>query len=132
MRAGHLLRLRGREMLRFGWEGWFVAMDGGSAQENSRKINAFRSFSHFPLLLQSACQDEGIAVGWRPLIDSALAAGHLVKAWPVQLKSSRGYVLAARRPLGTEARRFHDWVVAQAAEAPRSGAVPVAAVTSPA
>ncbi|MBB2205793.1 LysR family transcriptional regulator [Gluconacetobacter takamatsuzukensis] len=122
IRAGHLLRLKGRETLWFGWEDWFAAMEAAGGETGGARINIFRSFSHYPLLLQSACQDEGIALGWRPLIDPALAAGDLVRAWPVPLTSARGYVLASHRPLRPEARLFHDWIVAQAGQDREAGA----------
>lgn len=110
----HLLHLKGRDTLWFNWESWFAAMEAEHSREQGGRINVFRSFSHFPLLMQSACQNEGIALGWRPLIDAAIASGQLVKAWSAPLKSSNGYILTLHRRDKKEASVFYEWAITQA------------------
>ncbi|MFT8717782.1 LysR family transcriptional regulator [Acetobacter sp.] len=113
MRRAHLLHLKGGGELWFNWESWFAGMETATAQRCGGRINVFRSFSHFPLLMQSACQNEGIALGWRPLIDAAVASGQLAKAWSAPLKSANGYVLTLHRQTKHEASLFYDWVIEQ-------------------
>ncbi len=108
-RSSRLLHLTGHESRWFTWDDWFAAMNPGTKpQERPR---AFRAFSNFPMLLQSALQGEGIALGWRPLIDGPVASGTLVKAWPTPLRSRRGYVLNELNPANAACRQFCRWIV---------------------
>lgn len=114
IRKAHLLHLKGDGTLWLNWESWFRDMESDTTQMRSGRLNVFRSFSHFPLLMQSACQNEGVALGWRPLIDKALETGQLVKLWSRPVKSENGYVLTLHRRTGKEASAFYTWVIAQA------------------
>lgn len=114
IRKAQLLHLKGDGKLWLNWESWFRKVGSDRPQTLSGQLNVFRSFSHFPLLMQSACQNEGIALGWHPLIDTALETGQLVKLWPTPVKSENGYVLTLHRRTSREASAFYTWVIAQA------------------
>ncbi|MEZ7137806.1 LysR substrate-binding domain-containing protein [Komagataeibacter sp. SM21] len=107
----HLLHLNGHENLWFTWTDWFARMDPDLSARGSQKTARFRTFGNYPLLLQSAMQGEGIALGWRPLVDTCLESGVLVKVWQKPLRSRRGYVLTARTPRSSQAELFCDWLV---------------------
>jgi len=49
-------------------------------------------FNNYTLVLQAAIAGQGVALGWRPLVEPLLAAGQLVTAHDFALRSSRGYV----------------------------------------
>lgn len=49
-------------------------------------------FNNYTLVLQAAIAGQGVALGWRPLVEPLLAAGQLVMAHDFALRSSRGYV----------------------------------------
>ncbi|MFT8806286.1 MAG: LysR family transcriptional regulator [Acetobacter aceti] len=114
IRKAHLLHLKGDGTLWLNWESWFRNEIVDGAQTRNSRLNVFHTFSHFPLLMQSACQDEGIALGWRPLIDKALESGQLVKLWSTPAKSENGYVLTLHRRTSREASAFYQWIIAQA------------------
>ena len=65
---------------------------------------------------------QGIALGWRHLVDGELRAGHLVQAVPDTYRSGLGLYLVA--PLGGPmkwgAKVFRDWLLEQAQEAASS------------
>ncbi|MGR3479804.1 LysR family transcriptional regulator [Salipiger marinus] len=69
------------------------------------------SFSSYDHVIQSAEEGLGIALGWRGLIDSRLAAGRLVPAFETEAESDQGYVLrmTAPRP-AAEVRAVFDWI----------------------
>ncbi|RFD19331.1 LysR family transcriptional regulator [Komagataeibacter melaceti] len=107
----HLLHLNGHENLWFTWTDWFARMDPDPSVRGSQQTARFRAFGNYPLLLQSAMQGEGIALGWRPLVDTCLESGVLVKVWQKPLRSRRGYVLTAHTPRSSQAELFCDWLV---------------------
>ena len=107
----HLLHLNGHENLWFTWADWFARMNPDPLARSSQQTARFRAFGNYPLLLQSAMQGEGIALGWRPLVDTCIERGALVKVWEKPLKSHRGYVLTARTPRNSQADLFCDWLV---------------------
>jgi DNA-binding transcriptional LysR family regulator len=65
-----------------------------------------------PLLLQAACEGQGIALGWTLLTDDLLAQGKLVRPVDAVLRTAKAfYFLAAERRASEEARAFRDWVL---------------------
>ncbi|MEX0922475.1 MAG: LysR substrate-binding domain-containing protein [Rhodovibrionaceae bacterium] len=101
----------------FTWEPWLEAVGFSPAGEAGGL-----SFNTFPLTIQAALAGQGVALGWRPLVDSLLAGGQLVQAVPLNAKSERGYQLrvraeARRRP---EVAAFLDWL-SQEAETKTTG-----------
>lgn len=74
------------------------------------------SFNTFPLTVQAAQAGQGVALGWRPLVDALLASGQLIQALPLTARSERGYKLRVRgaarsRP---EVADFLAWLDAEA------------------
>jgi LysR family transcriptional regulator, glycine cleavage system transcriptional activator len=94
------------------WPGWFRGQGvEGVARGRSLRLN------NYPLVLQAALAGQGVALGWRPLVDDLLAAGQLVACLPHPFRTQRGYFLAqplADRPDPLRAA-FRDWLVAEAA-----------------
>ncbi len=56
---------------------------------------------------------QGVALGWRPLVDDLLAAGQLVPALDVAVRTERGYFLVQpeKLRLRDEHHRFREWVL---------------------
>lgn len=71
------------------------------------------SFNNYILVVQAAIAGQGLALGWRPLIDDALAAGVLAVAPLPVLSTESGYHLVwpdrRRDPPGASA--FRSWLV---------------------
>lgn len=75
----------------FTWESWLEAL-GAELRPGAAGL----SFNTFPLTLQAAIAGQGVALGWRPLIDAALASGQLLQAVAETARSPRGYQLLVR------------------------------------
>lgn len=72
-------------------------------------------FNNYPMLLDATLAGQGIALGWRPVVDDLLASGRLVRVGQSELPTRRGYwaTIATERPLPLLAQRVHEWLVSQ-------------------
>ena len=70
------------------------------------------TINNYPLVIQAALAGQGVALGWRPLVDDLLASGQLRAAWPEPVTTERGYYLvhANRRDRSPEVRLFRRWL----------------------
>lgn len=72
--------------------------------------------NNYPLLLQTAINSQGIALGWSHLVSDLLEQGLLVRPLQASLCTQRGYYLA-QPSIGQpteEVRIFRDWILEQA------------------
>lgn len=91
------------------WPLWFAehGIKGYSSSRNL-KIN-----SH-PLLMQAACEGQGIALGWALLTDDLLEKGKLVRPIETTMRERRAfYLVRSERSRSEETRIFCDWVSQQ-------------------
>lgn len=83
---------------------WGIARAAGVVMEVNDAIVA----------MTAAQSGEGIALGWRPLIDRALREGRLVQVLPEVLRTGRHhYVLTVKTATRRITRQFCDWLLAQ-------------------
>jgi DNA-binding transcriptional LysR family regulator len=69
-------------------------------------------FNSHPLLLQAACEGQGVALGWTLLVDDLLASGKLVRPFEETLHTNKGYYLLVRDSRTTlEIRAFCNWLI---------------------
>ncbi len=96
------------------WQLW-LALVGATAVDPLSGLN----FSDSGLALQAANLAQGVALGRSVLAAQDVAAGRLVKPFPLAIKSARAYYLVG--PEDSFAvpmvRRFRDWLTAEAAPA---------------
>jgi LysR family transcriptional regulator, glycine cleavage system transcriptional activator len=91
------------------WPIWFAEQDikGYDGRRNLR-IN-----SH-PLLMQAACEGQGIALGWALLTDDLLEKRKLVRPLDATVRTSKAfYLVISDRSTGHEVRAFREWVLEQ-------------------
>lgn len=71
--------------------------------------------NNYPLLVQAACDAQGVALGWRHLVDDHLARGALLRPLSASLRTGYGYYVLIPRghALSDAARRFLDWLLAE-------------------
>ena len=96
----------------FTWETWLDAV--GLSPAGGLEGLAFNTF---PLTVQAALAGQGVALGWRPLVDALLDSGQLVRAVAETARSDRGYrfrVSGAESPR-SEVAAFVHWLSAEAA-----------------
>ncbi len=104
-----LLHLEAAEPSRWlRWDDWF-ARQGMPQRPAGRDI----TLNTYPFVLQAAMSGQGVALGWRPLVDDLLAAGQLVPALDVAVRTERGYFLVQpeKLRLRDEHHRFREWVL---------------------
>ncbi len=70
-------------------------------------------FDNYTLLIQAAIGGQGVAIGWRHLVDNLLAQGLLCRPIAETVLSRLGYyvVLPQRKRRGVLIRQFVDWLM---------------------
>lgn len=84
------------------WTDWFASQGVAIGPRSHDLI-----FNNYQLVLQAALLGQGIALGWRPLIDDLIESGQLVCLMQVPVRTERGYYIV--EPPG----RAEDEVVTQ-------------------
>lgn len=105
-----LLHLESVEPTWMSWAAWFRLM-GVAAEE---RASPGTSFNNYLVILQAAQQGQGIALGWRQLVQPFLETGQLVRPIPDSLRADSAYYLLAQPgslELRAELRTVHDWLL---------------------
>jgi len=99
----------------FKWESWFAA-----AGLPYRPEQPGLTFNNYTLTIQAAIAGQGVALGWRPLVEQAIAAGQLVQCADKACSSARGYhlLLPGRGMPGPEVERLIAWLKSAVATSP--------------
>ena len=79
-------------------------------------------FDNYTLLIQAAIGGQGVAIGWRHLVDNLLAQGLLCRPIAETVLSRLGYyvVLPQRKRRGVLIRQFVDWLMEEQANSAES------------
>jgi len=94
-----------------GWQEWFEA----AGVEDVRFRRPIR-INNYPTLLQAAVAGQGIALGWRHLVDDFLAAGSLVPLMRERADGRGAFYVSVTRPVPADGpvARLRDWLVEDA------------------
>ena len=94
------------------WAGWFRAA-GCPPRGGDHGV----TINNYSLVIQAALAGQGIALGWRPLIDDLLAREQLVPALDHSVRTDRGYyfVHTRGRSRSKAVRLFRQWMADQLA-----------------
>ena len=106
-----LLHLRGEHSSNwFDWSGVFRELGITSSPAPGQL-----RFDNYTLLIQAAIGGQGVAIGWRHLVDNLLAQGLLVRPINQTLISRLGYyvVLPQRKRRSVLIQQFVDWLMAE-------------------
>ncbi|MBM3596748.1 MAG: LysR family transcriptional regulator [Alphaproteobacteria bacterium] len=91
----------------FGWPIFFAEL-GVTDYKRHRSLR----FNSHPLLLQAACEGQGIALGWTLLSDDLIARGRLVRPLDVAVRTPKSfYLLLPDKRCPDALLAFRDWVV---------------------
>jgi LysR family transcriptional regulator, glycine cleavage system transcriptional activator len=106
-----LLHLEERYRPRLDWPGW-LARFGVSM---SRGIRHFR-FNDYSIVLQAAREGQGVALGWRHIVEPLLATGALVRPIDLSVTTDQPIHIVASRAgrLRPDVMRLRDWLVREA------------------
>lgn len=88
------------------WQSWFAALGVADNPRDQTRI----SFSNYTLVLQGAMEGQGIALGWRGLVDSFLSGGQLQAACAPVVESDRAYVMVCAKDAPPHVRSVFDWI----------------------
>ncbi|PQP03679.1 LysR family transcriptional regulator [Pseudomonas frederiksbergensis] len=113
-----LLHLRGEHSSNwFDWSGVFRELGITSAPAPGQL-----RFDNYTLLIQAAIGGQGVAIGWRHLVDNLLAQGLLCRPIAETVISRLGYyvVLPQRKRRGALIQTFVDWLMAEQANSAQS------------
>lgn len=93
------------------WSDWFA-----SAGLSGRGFSRGLVINDYALVIQATMEGEGVALGWRHLIERLVTAGLLVRISDHSLVTGRGFHVAwhAARPLADPVRRVRDWLASSA------------------
>lgn len=86
------------------------------AEHGIKKRAAHRDLkmNSLPLVLQAACEGQGIALGYGLLTDDLIARGKLVRPIDAAIRTSRSYyLLLSERTCSQEVIAFRDWMLEQ-------------------
>jgi putative choline sulfate-utilization transcription factor len=103
-----LLHLRPEVPTRwFDWKGLFRALEIAEAPSSGTL-----RFDNYTLLIQAAIAGQGVAIGWRHLVDDLLAQNLLCRVCAQEARSELGYyvVLPERKRRQRLTQRFVDWL----------------------
>lgn len=94
----------------FDWRLWFARQ---GVTELPRR--AAMRINNYPLLIQATLAGQGVALGWRLLVDDLLDKGELVKPLHSSLFSDQGFYLVtpANEIPGENVATFCDWVLGE-------------------
>jgi putative choline sulfate-utilization transcription factor len=96
------------------WSGWLA---GHGVRRKPRDGDFF--FNTYSILQQAAIAGQGVALGWRPLIDNALTTGRLMPVISTPVCTDMGYYLVedTTRPRAASAQKFRGWLLNACAQA---------------
>lgn len=101
------------------WMSWeaYLERAGKPKELASRKGNL--RFNTYSLVIDAAREGQGIALGWRGLVDPLLQRGELVSCGCEIESEGRGYYLIHKAPANRASHELRDWLVSEAASAMR-------------
>jgi len=109
-----LMHLEQRYKSRINWADWFKTFGIALKRENAM----FR-FNDYSIVLQAAIEGQGIAQGWKHLVEPLIAQGLLVKPLQESVTTDQPFYVIA--PKNTELRsdvlNLKNWLVAEASNA---------------
>ena len=95
------------------WMNWRLWLGGNDIDEplGHRRLQ----INSYPLLIEAACQGQGVALGWRHLVDDLLAQGRLLRPVEQSLVTEFGYYLLYRdgQQQDSNVMRLRNWLLTQ-------------------
>lgn len=113
-----LLHCEERHRKRLGWSEW-LSHHGIAAT----RLRQDFVFTDAVSSIEAAAQGQGIALGWKHLVQGSLESGRLVLPVKASCRTSKAVkiVMSSRRPPKPGAILFRDWLLQQGADAPIHG-----------
>lgn len=105
-----LLDLRGERWDWVDWHQWLIAKKL-PVPDNMHTMG----FNSLPLLIQAACQGQGVGLGWETLVEQHLKEGTLLRLSDETLVTGRGYYVLKRKGIrmSTDTQNLFEWIMEQ-------------------
>lgn len=89
------------------WDSWFAAL-GIERRANTDGM----TFNSYALVIHAALMNQGVALGWTPLVDELVATDQLVRLLDQPVVTARGYFLVCplARPEAAAVPLFRRWL----------------------
>ncbi len=106
-----LMHLEERYKSRIGWTDWLKSFGVALKRENAM----FR-FNDYSIVLQAAIEGQGVALGWKHLVDPLIAQGLLVRPLSQSVTTDQPiYVIAPKNTeLRSDVLNLKNWLIAEA------------------
>jgi DNA-binding transcriptional LysR family regulator len=93
------------------WMNWRLWLGGNDIDEPLG--NRHLQINSYPLVIDAACLGQGVALGWRYLVDDLISAGRLVRPLQQSLQTEFGYYFICREHLQDEptVQRLRHWLL---------------------
>lgn len=112
-----LLHLEERYVPRYDWARWFANF----GIETATTLSGVRS-NDYSLILHAALSGNGLALGWRHIVDALLVDGSLVAIGPaIETGSSFPLLRRAGRPLANGGAALHSWLLSEIGRVDENG-----------
>ena len=112
--AGWLLQTQLIELTdnHWNWMNWRLWLSGNGVDEPI--AHRMLQINNYPLVIEAACNGQGVALGWGCLVDDLIAARRLVRPLERSLVTEFGYYLIYRDNLAEDQTLadFRDWLLA--------------------
>ncbi|MGB0505367.1 MAG: LysR substrate-binding domain-containing protein [Pikeienuella sp.] len=105
--SADLLELEAEEWDWLNWAGWLTGV-GAPPPAGRRSLY----MNNYPLLIEAAKAGQGVALGWRHIVDDALDRGELVCPVEDNLETKLGYFLTWTTD-SAAAAAFRDWAMGE-------------------
>jgi DNA-binding transcriptional LysR family regulator len=109
MQTPQLLHLNTPSRTKFwcSWSEWFSHW-----QLDPSKLGKGLILSSYEIIVRAATDSQGVALGWRGLIDETVEKGELAFLMPETCETDRGYyIVAGERGTSPAVQDLHDWIV---------------------
>lgn len=103
-----LIHLEERYTSRLDWRKLFDNFD-----LKYRNSNADETFNDYAIVLQAAMEGQGIALGWKPMVNSLIASGRLVAPLELEIKTENPfYILTPKDKVSDKSTQLlRDWLL---------------------
>jgi len=93
------------------WMNWRLWLGGNDIDEPLGNRNL--QINSYPLVIDAACAGQGVALGWRYLVDDLISAGRLVRPLQQSLQTEFGYYFICRESLQDDPiiQRLKHWLL---------------------
>ncbi len=90
------------------WHNWESWLEQQGVRKSTRTTAV--GLSNYSLVIQAAIRNQGLALGWKGLIEEHLEQNDLVIAWPQSVRSDRSYCLQQRDDASPHVKKVYNWI----------------------